>query len=162
MRKTMYAADQFSPLTKQQLKQLYPAIDASELCGPASIVMMLQYTGSTLSFEEALHLMKQSGALVPSVGTILQRVPHSFRLPMRFLRPLPSFALLWLLRRKFVAVTSIAAATGNHIVFVTGCDATHVFYYDPNSTPNRHSMPFRTWKAVFNKRAVVIQQKRMP
>ena len=133
-------------------------MEVSELCGPASVAMMLQYTDTPSSLADILQKMQQGDAFIPGTGTILGRVPASVDRRIRFIGYAPAFLVAWLLRNGFVGAASITRPEGSHIIFINHCDEKGNFhYYDANTSANPHVMSYETWKEVSNKRIIVVR-----
>ena len=149
-------------ITKSQLeKEGFLSENIAELCGPASIAMLLESTGHGLSMEEVVRKMKQCQAFLPGVGTVLARVPSCFSAKITYLRYVPTWLLRFLLWRGYVCVHSVQHKDrpGGHIVFIYGYRQGSLKIYDPNKDELEPDLvPLREWRHRSNRRAVFARE----
>lgn len=152
----------FTVITKDQLRRQDQAgEDPSELCGPAALTMLLQSAGEKIDILTVVAKMKQHGAFVRGVGTILSAVPNCFDTRLIYLGYMPLWLLKLLLGRGYTCAHSIrqAGASTGHIIFVCKSSAGAIHFYDPNqATTDAQQLTFAEWRQCSNRRAVIAKQ----
>jgi len=152
--------NQFHPITKQMIAKMGMPANVDELCGVASVTMLLRWNGQDIPLSRVLDKMSSSGAYEEGAGTYLRRTAKIFD-SMHYLHRTP-YLLMYLLNvvGNYAFIASIKRKNdGNHIVFVYKCNRTHVYYYDPNLTEVAQLMSHKEWNKVSNGRAVALKAK---
>lgn len=148
-------------ITKDTLKHAnFTGADIGELCGPASVAMLLEAGGHRLSIQEVVSTMRRREAFIAGVGTILSRVPRCFEARLFYLPYVPMWLLRLLLRRGYSCAHSIKHQMdmGGHIVFVYAYRNGAVYMYDPNNnTPEPTVVTAKDWHWSSNRRAVFMK-----
>lgn len=152
----------FQPITKHYLRTQLHITNSDELCGVASITMLLHWCGSAESFADIFQRMKALDAFVVGKGTYLQRaVKLSPRL--RYIRYMPLSLLKFFTDHHYGIAASIKKQDGtNHIVFIYNSDRQHVYYFDPNMPSAQQTLSRTEWRRVSNKRAIIMKAKSKP
>lgn len=155
----------FKVITKAWLKNTgFGAQDAEELCGPASVAMLLQAGGSDMTVQEIVGTMKQQQAFIPGIGTVLARVPHCFRTALTYVPYVPVWLLVMILGRGYGCAHSIkqGADDSGHIVFVYAAKGGLIRFYDPNRDDDAPAaVPVGEWRKMSNHRAVFMKLSRL-
>lgn len=146
--------------TKTKLKQYGFGKDAEELCGPASVAMLLDMGGDPSSIRDVVKAMEQHGAFVQGIGTILAKVARCFSGSLTYMPLLPVWLLVAMLKRGFGFAHSIKQSSGSagHIVCVSGYRDGLIYFYDPNqNTDAPRKVSIGEWRKLSNRRAVAMR-----
>lgn len=150
-------------ITKSQLKSAnFPDVNIEELCGPASITMLLEMKGYSLSLQEVVHTMSRYKAFVPGVGVVLSRVPRCFQVKLIYMPYVPTWLLKILLQQGYVGAHSVKNRRdlGGHIVLVYAYKDEVLHTCDPNSSNTEPVfVDIEDWRQYSNHRAVFLRSK---
>lgn len=148
---------QFHPITKQSIQKDMQIKDVDELCGVASVAMLLEWCGEDRSFMDVYSHMKLSGSYVKGIGTYLQLTTKTFP-ELRYLRYVPTWLVRVLLTLGYCMAASMRKPDGtNHIIFICGKDQQGICYYDPNGDEKQKHMSYKSWSEVSNRRSVILK-----
>lgn len=133
--------------------------ESGDLCGVASIAMLLQWCGITASFNDIYRGLLISDAYVKGTGTYLQYAVKLYPHKLHYLRYMPTTLMRLLLANRYCIVASVNedAGSGGHIVFICGGDKQMIYYYDPNKNEEQKSMSYKEWSRKSNKRAIIMK-----
>lgn len=147
-------------ITKSKLKRQGFSGAVEELCGPASIAMLLTMSGTSISVQEVVEKMEHGGAFVRGVGTILGKAPACFDAPLRYLPYIPTWLLTVLLKLNFGIAHSVkrGESGAGHIVCVYAYKDGMIYFCDPNQDDdNPRSVAAKEWRTLSKRRGLVIR-----
>lgn len=151
-------------ITKHQLRSVhFDEGSVEEVCGPASVAMLLDAAGHDFSMQEVVRRMRYNQAFIPEVGTVLSRTPRCFSLRLFYVPYVPLWLLRLLLLTGYACAHSVkrSSGLGNHIIFVESYRQGVVHAYDPNLNSTESTLiSAKEWRLYSNHRAVFLKKSR--
>lgn len=157
------------PITKSGIRHQYPEIsNTDELCGLACIAMMIDKKNHQLTTPQLYKLLDRGNAYIKGLGLVMSRVPKALRgYGVIYLRYLPYWLIVILLKSGYVFAASIKTPKGNHIIVLYKSKAfrfpynlPELQYIDPNQIEDSCllSMSYMEWRRLTNYRLLLTKR----
>ena len=157
------------PITKSSIRNQYPDIsNTDELCGLACIAMMIDKKNHQLTIPQLYTRLGRGSAYIKGLGLVMSKVPKALKgYGIIYLRYLPYWLIVILLKFGYVFAASIKTPQGNHIIllyksrpFSFPYNLPELQYIDPNQAVDSCllSMSRAEWGSITNYRLLLTKQ----